>query len=63
MVLDLGFFENFLDTNLKTSHMSALPQVYKTSPFIPITTKFDARYSFCEEDADLMASMGYNTIR
>ena len=23
--LDLGFFENFLDTNLKTYHMSALP--------------------------------------
>jgi len=37
--------------------------VYKTTPFIPITTKFDARYSFSEEDADLMASMGYNTIR
>merc|ERR1719201_2363786 len=37
--------------------------VYKTTPFIPITTKFDARYSFSAEDADLMASMGYNTIR
>jgi hypothetical protein len=38
-------------------------KVYKTSPFIPITDHFDARYSFSTEDAALMASMGYNTIR
>ena len=54
--------------------------VMKTSPFIPITTHFDARsstllyfifrkqdnacrYSFAEDDAKLMASMGYNVIR
>merc|ERR1711973_76120 len=37
--------------------------VQKTAPFIPITTHFDARYSFVEDDAKLMASMGYNTIR
>lgn len=37
--------------------------VFKTSPFVPITTHFDARYSFSEDDAKLMASIGYNTIR
>merc|ERR1711892_238393 len=37
--------------------------VFKTEPFIPITTHFDARYSFSVEDAQLLASMGYNTIR
>merc|ERR1719300_895457 len=37
--------------------------VQKTAPFIPITSHFDARYSFVEDDAKLMASMGYNTIR
>merc|ERR1712038_104104 len=37
--------------------------VFKTDPFIPITTHFDARYSFSVEDAQLLASMGYNTIR
>ena len=38
-------------------------QVYKTTPFIPITSHFDARYSFSTEDAQLLASIGYNTIR
>jgi len=37
--------------------------VFKTSPFIPISSHFDARYSFSEEDARLLASMGYTTIR
>merc|ERR1719312_386381 len=37
--------------------------VFKTDPFIPITTHFDARYSFSVENAKLLASMGYNTIR
>merc|ERR1719481_223307 len=37
--------------------------VFKTDPFIPITTHFDVRYSFSTEDAQLLASMGYNTIR
>merc|ERR1711936_323408 len=37
--------------------------VMKTTPFVPITTHFDARYSFVEEDAKLLASMGHNTIR
>merc|ERR1712066_712606 len=34
----------------------------KTTPFVPITTHFDARYSFVDEDAALLASMGHNTI-
>jgi len=37
--------------------------VYKTAPFVPITTHFDAKESFSVEDADLLASMGYTTIR
>ena len=37
--------------------------VYKTDPFIPITDHFDPRHSFSQEDVDLVASMGYNTIR
>ena len=52
--------------------------IMKTIPFVPITTHFDARhtetqsnqrlvficrYSFVDEDAQLLASMGHNTIR
>ena len=37
--------------------------VYKTDPFIPVIDHFDAKESFSVEDADLIASMGFNTIR
>jgi len=37
--------------------------VYKADPFIPFTDHFDAKESFSVEDADLVASMGFNTIR
>ena len=52
-----------VDTQGRQRFFHGTNVVYKTDPFIPITTHFDAKESFCEEDADLLASMGYNTIR
>ena len=37
--------------------------VYKSAPFLPVVDRFDALTSFSVEDADLLQSMGFNTIR
>ncbi|XP_023338628.1 endoglycoceramidase [Eurytemora carolleeae] len=52
-----------LDTEGRTRFFHGTNVVYKTAPFVPDTSSFDAKESFSVEDADLLASMGYNSIR
>lgn len=37
--------------------------VYKAPPYVPITDHFDLQYSFAEQDAALLESLGLNVIR
>ena len=52
-----------VDTEGRERFFHGTNVVYKTAPFIPVIDHFDAKESFSVEDADLLASMGFNTIR
>ena len=52
-----------VDTQGRERFFHGTNVVYKTDPFIPVIDHFDAKESFSVEDADLLASMGFNTIR
>eukprot|EP00091_Calanus_sinicus_P017390 TRINITY_DN37596_c0_g1_i1.p1 TRINITY_DN37596_c0_g1~~TRINITY_DN37596_c0_g1_i1.p1 ORF type:complete len:126 (-),score=41.78 TRINITY_DN37596_c0_g1_i1:554-931(-) len=52
-----------VDTRGRERFFHGTNVVYKTDPFIPVIDHFDAKESFSIEDADLLPSMGFNTIR
>jgi len=52
-----------IDTQGRERFFHGTNVVYKSDPFIPVIDHFDAKESFSVEDADLLSSMGFNTIR
>lgn len=52
-----------LDSDSRERYFHGSNVVFKAPPYHPQLFSFDAQYSFCDDDMELMQSMGYNSIR
>lgn len=52
-----------LDEDGRERYFHGTNVVFKASPYYPKTDSFDPMTSFCDEDMELLQSMGHSTIR